>query len=275
MSRLSCSSSWLVVLIGLCAPGIAAAQFFTLDQATGTTSGEIAYSHVTFDALDDVSASLLRGFVEYPTAQSGDRWSGYLSFATPSASGDDGGRSLTIDGILGIEIGGAYTTDVSPDAAFTARLGATLPRSGDFDEFSVASLTLPARLTDFILLLPETFAVRFAASFHGRSGSLVYRVDGGLDAPLAGELGEDLDTLLRLNGALGVLAGPATIGVELANLTNTQASGDDATLHTLTAGVRGDFSGIQPGIAVTVLLNDDIGEAFERVLQFSLRASLP
>jgi hypothetical protein len=103
---------------------------------------------------------------------------------------------------------------------------------------------------------------------------LVYRLDVGLDVGLFGELGEDMDSFLRVNAAIGALAGPATIGIELVNLINPDKSGDDAMLHTVSAGVRGDFSGIQPGIALTFPLDDEFSEMFGTVLQLSVRGQL-
>ena len=172
-------------------------------------------------------------------------------------------------------MGGAYTFALSPKSGATLRLGLTLPRGGDLNELAAAALSVPARLTDTVMLLPEVGALRLSMATHGQTGALVYRVEGGLDAPLLGDFAEDVDPVLRLNGAIGVMAGPTIIGLELVNLINPSNDGDASMVHTVSAGVRGDLGAIQPGVALTWPLDDDLSDAFGTILHLSVRVQLP
>ena len=264
----------LSILLLCWAPCLANAQFFTLDQATGTTGGELGLTFLTFEDNDEISAQLIRGFAEFSTAQTGERWSGYLAFASGSLSADEFGQSETFYSVLGVELGGAYTQRLSSNAEVTFRAGMTLPRDGSRDELIAATIVTPARLTDLLLLLPEVGALRLGGSAHGKSDAVVYRLDVGLDVALFGDFADDVDPTVRINAAIGLLAGPTTIGLELANLINPTQSGDDAMLHTFSAGIRGDFIGVQPGLALTFPLDEDLSDLYSTVVQVSLRAEL-
>lgn len=262
----------------LCLPSVALAQIgFTIDQATGQTGGELSFTYLTFDDSEDVSARQINVFAEFaatPRAGSG-HFGGYVALSSATISADDPlGGSESATGILGVELGGTYTTPTSATSALTARLGFTVPREGDLEELAIAALASPARLTDLSRIFPETGVARFSVSAHGRSGRLVYRFDGGLDIGIAGELGTELDPLVRLNGAVGVAAGPTVIGAELVNLINPSEGGDEGMLHTAALGIRADFNGLQPGLALIAPLDDEASDTFGPIVCLSLRGVL-
>jgi hypothetical protein len=182
----------------------------------------------------------------------------------------------------GVEVGGLLTDRLAGGQEMVLRAGLVLPTAeGGSSPEVFANVTGGFnRLTDYTQSLPETSSLRLSGSLLGSAPGLFYRLDGGLDFPLA-TLVEDADLqhdpLVRLNGALGVGLGPADLAFEVVNVIVT--AGDDLSLseRALTnAGVAlGQGVGglhLQGGFFVSVdsVLEEDSDVGF---ITFALAAS--
>lgn len=278
-----CRSSMavLVALVGSAAAAPAAAQpaggFMTLDRGDRRSRAGVflALLHAEDTGLDEGALRLeLHGQVI-------------------GARGLGGYASLPIHHLLvpeiedetalgGIEVGGLLTDRLPGGQEMVLRAGLVLPTAeGGSSPEILANLSGGFnRLTDYTQSLPETSSLRLSGSLLGAGPGLFYRLDGGLDFPLA-TLVEDVDLqhdpIVRLNGALGVGLGPATLAFEVANLVVTSGENLSFSDRAFTnAGVAlGQGVGglhLQGGFFVSVdsVLEEDSEGAF---LTFALAAS--
>lgn len=184
--------------------------------------------------------------------------------------------------LANIEVGGLLARAVAPGQQLALRAGLTLPTASDSLEGILTNvIAIQTRLTDLVQAAPDLFAARLGGSLLGGIPGLVYRVDAGLDIPLASTRDDydlERDPLLRLNGALGIgVLGAGTLAFELVNLIATgdeEASLSESTLSSagVSLGVALAGAHVQGGLFLSVdsVFEDDFEEG---LITFALGAS--
>jgi hypothetical protein len=235
-------------------------RFATIDRADGTsrlgidaavTLYEDSFNPVTGDELSLTALRLeLHGSM---FAASG--WGGYgaMPFSMLFA---DGAMDLGIDdqeaAIGNVELGGARVLALAASRV-VVRAGVVLPTADDSFGGTISNAaSIYPRLTDGALVVPDATWGRVAASWLGRSGQILYQVDGGIDVPFEG--GPDAP-LARVNGGLGLDFGGVAALAELVTLIATEDEEDDdeeRMVHTLGLTARYVGGVVHPSVSVVV-----------------------
>lgn len=141
----------------------------------------------------------------------------------------------------------------------------------DFNEAAARIFTVYSRVYDVVAGASKTTWVRLATSPRHRMGAFELRADVGLDVPVPGDDAVD-DVFLRLGFAASADVGDAVaLMVESSNLVNLGEFDDDnAALNTLSIGARYIGHMIQPGLHVSLPLDDEIEDELT-IYHFSLR----
>lgn len=264
MSRLP-----LILLAFLSAAAAHARQPLTLDQVDATTGAELSFG--LFKPSEGEGHARRTGVLLQFGSQrvNGDRAGGYvlLNLSTLDTGDED------FSGPTGVEIGGVYAFDLADDHVLRTRLGMTLPSGGGLMQLFAGAAAAPTRLTDLVLFAPEVGALRVAVSPAGRAGAFVYQIDAGVDLPLLGDIGADMDPLLRLNAMAGVTFGVATVMAELNNLAQL-GEGFDEMVHFGALAARFEVGPIKPGVSVGRPIDSDIEDA-GFIGQISVAGTLP
>ena len=246
---------WLVATL---ACSVAAADpFVTMDrQSTGSELGfEGSYASSTGLGGDllrfDLHGQAMdhRGFGFYGT----------LPFATLSGGGD----SATAVG--DVELGGIYATR-RRSLLLVLHAGLTVPTGTSSQDYAVDRAAAGARIADLYLSLPHATSLRFGASPIVRSGYVILRADVGLDVNLDHDDRLPVDTVLRIDGAIGVDLGPAILAAELAN---TFDSGRDVGwIDTVAIALRFKARRVHPYTALVFALDHDARELMHVAFTF-------
>ena len=209
--------------------GVPTTGLATLDRGSDRSgvSVDLGWSHVSDDtiSLNGIRVEASGQFLD-PRTHLGGYFSLPINVAYLSQSGQSDNHTAVGD----IEGGALMIIPAAPDLEIILRGGGTLPTAGDnLDDLIANIYGVYPRLTDLVQSMPKTFSLRASASILGRSGSLFYRVDGGIDEPLfdtSDNFDTDNDPLLRLNGAIGIQTQNLTFAGEIVNLLVT---GQDTT----------------------------------------------
>ena len=252
-------------------------EFMTLDRADGESrlGAFLGILHVEDTGLDEGAMRL-----EVHGQYVGDSGLGvYGAIPVHQIFLDDADDETAL---ANIEVGALMARAVAPGQELALRAGVTLPTAADSFEGIIANfIGTQTRLTDLVQAAPDLVTARLGGSLLGGIPGLVYRVDAGLDIPVASTRDEydvEHDPLLRLNGALGIgVLGAGTLAFELVNVI---ATGDeDSTLSesTLTSagvslGVALAGAHLQGGLFLSVdsVFEDDFEEG---LITFALGAS--
>jgi hypothetical protein len=226
----------------------------TLDRqdAQSRIGGEISYVHIDDDGLfEDVTILRFDLHGQY-VMPSGFGFYGAL----PIAYGSGDGESET--GIGELEVGAIFIPRLSsPEFSLPVHVGLTLPTAGGEDVF-LNALGTQARITDYVLIVPEGLVLRAAAHPTFRSGQFFLKADAGIDLTLSQEGDGTLDPLVRLNVGAGVDLGNVSISGELVNLIITDGDQEDQVANTVAVGVRGVAGSLRPygGVVVPIDAED-------------------
>ena len=160
------------------------------------------------------------------------------------AYGDNEGDSVS--GIGNLEGGAFYVSPMSRELTLVFRGSINLPTaSSEFDELIVNIFSSYARLGDLALAAPKLVLARPAASLIFRSPSVEFRGDFGLDIPLFGTDGNEINDrspLIRLSGGIAVGSGPTKFVGELVNLIPSDQVDDDSSIHQVGLGISQEMS---------------------------------
>jgi hypothetical protein len=139
------------------------------------------------------------------------------------------------------------------------RAGLALPTaSSSGNELVTNIFSVYERMTDFILVAPETTVLRLSISTLQESGMAFFRGDVGLELAIDKPSGDDA-FYMHANLAAGIRLAPIDLSVELVNIADLDGSGSvsDRLLHTLALGLR--TRGTDQFYAGTVFpLDDDL-----------------
>lgn len=184
--------------------------------------------------------------------------------------------------LANMEVGALLARAVAPGQEVALRAGITLPTASDSSEGILTNeVAIQTRLTDLVQATPDLITARLGGSLLGGIPGLVYRVDAGLDFPVAStrdDFDVQHDPLLRLNGALGIgVLGAGTLAFELVNVIATgdeDASLSESTLSSagVSLGVALAGAHVQGGLFLSVdsVFEDDFEEG---LITFALGAS--
>lgn len=163
-------------------------------------------------------------------------------------------------GLGNLELGGLYTT--SGNVPFVLRAGIVFDtQSDDFEASFANGLASGARLTDLSTAVTNVMWLRLSVSPTWRSGRLFTRFDAGLDLPFTENGSGDVDTLMHFNWGLGYDFGSSAATLEFVNIGTTgEPRGSDRFIHLLSLGVRGSRGDVRPFGALSVPIDDDLGE---------------
>jgi hypothetical protein len=223
---------------------------------------------VTLDRQD--AQSRVGGEISYLLPENGDatflRFDIHGQYVTPSGFGFYAGVPIgfvdgeadSVTGIGNVDVGAIFIPRLaSSNVSLVLHGGITLPTAGDeLDDFIVNASTSYARVTDFILAIPEALALRVGVSPTFRSGQFFLRADGGVDISLS-NTGETFDPVLRINAAAGIDLGKVSFSAELVNVIFTEDFDDDQVLNMLAIGIRGAAGNVRPYGAVVIPLDID------------------
>lgn len=189
----------------------------------------------------------------------------YLDYDTPAF--DDSEMAIG-----NIEVGGLFTKFFSR-AALVVHAGVALPTAQDEDLASVQVVGSFTRLSDLPQRVIQSTWLRLGISPMGRSGSLLWRADAGLDLALD-EDSSDISPIFHVNVGGGVDLGSVQILGELVNVfTDDEAGDDDAS--TVSVGARFTSGNLRPGLALLFPIDLDAAPDFEWALLGSLAVRLP
>ena len=184
--------------------------------------------------------------------------------------------------LASIEVGGLMVRRIAPGQELALRAGVTLPTASDSLEGAIANVVgSQTRITDLVQAIPDLITARVGGSLLGGIPGLVYRVDAGLDIPVAStddDVEIQRDPLLRLNGAVGMgVLGAGTLAFELVNVIATGDEDNSLSESTLTSagvslGVALAGAHVQGGLFLSVdsVFEDDFEQG---LITFALAAS--
>ena len=274
----------LVALVGT--PGRAVAQFSTLDrQSTSPTEvgADFDYLFVNHDPGQHPGTSGFRFdlFGQFVDPHSG--FGAYLSLALTHTSFAVDMPPFVIrgsgTGIGDLELGGIYVIPSRrADTSFVLHAGLTLPTSpSQTDNAAASQLGGFAHITDIAQTLPHGTSLRLGFSPIWHRGTLVARLDIGLD--LDATIADGRTTLppaLRLNGGLGYASSVFALMGELTNvfITGNQNDGGNTTLNEAAVSARFFLGqGMSLAVAIVLPLEDDTKQ-LDAALRFGFTAQL-
>ncbi|MBA3819710.1 MAG: hypothetical protein H0X17_12510 [Deltaproteobacteria bacterium] len=265
---------WLL-LVGL--PGLAAAQGsdpvfdpLSMDRLTprSTVSADLGYEvwdEPDGTEIDVMSLNLAGHFVNdggvgaYVTIPLS-----YLSLALPPLFDET-------DLALGnIEAGALLARVYGGSTALVFHAGVALPTASDGGAADFQGYAAFTRFGDLVHRVPNSTWVRFGLSPMGRSGSLFWRADVGLDLALDDDNAVEISPVLHLNVGGGIDLGSAVLIGELVNVIVDPDNDSDDSAATFTFGARFESGNLHPGIGLLLPIDLDAFENFE----FALVASL-
>lgn len=167
----------------------------------------------------------------------------YAGLPIAYASGND--DSVTAIGNL--DVGAIFVPRLEgSQLSLTLHGGLTLPTAGDnLDDFLVNGSTAYARITDFVLAIPEGVVLRVGASPTFRSGQFFFKADGGADITLSNTGDDTFDPLFRINAAAGIDLGKVSFAGEFATVIFTEELEDDVE-NTAAFSIRGVAGNVRP-----------------------------
>ncbi|MDQ3365288.1 MAG: hypothetical protein M3680_07665 [Myxococcota bacterium] len=269
---------WLL-LAGV--PGLAAAQGsdlafdpLSMDRLTPVTTLAADLGYEVWDEpngteIDVMSLNLAGHFVN-------DRGVGayvtiplsYLSLALPPLFDDS-------DLALGnIEAGALLARVYGGNTAIVFHAGVALPTASDGGAADFQGYASFTRFGDLVHRVPNSTWARFGVSPMGRSGSLFWRADVGIDLALDDDNAVEISPVLHLNVGGGIDLGGAVLLAELVNLIIDPDNDSDDSAATFTFGARFASGNLRPGIGLLLPIDLDAFENFEFALVASLAVHL-
>ena len=201
---------------------------------------------------------------------------GTLPIATLYFTGNDALDSDSESALGALELGGFFVVPIgaSGHTDLVLRGGLALPTADDdLTGFAVNALaSVTGRVTDLVLVLPDAVSARVAGSIVHDTGSLAFRIDGGIDIPVLDTDEDDLleiesDPILRLNAGVAFGEGPTKLVFEIANLIDTNDVDQDEDVITQVAGgftsQQGDLLvGLSASVVLDSVYEEDDGVLF-------------
>jgi hypothetical protein len=250
----------------LTAHGLAA-----MDRATGATGAgaDLAFMFGTGDSASGGFASRLDLHGRYVHASG---FGGYAAMGVSKTflSSDDPLGEMLVEavndetGVTALEVGGLYRRVLTRDLALVAHAGVTLPTASDGLAAFANILSQQHRMTDLVLAMPETTALRLGVTPAFQRGVVFARADLGVDVildqpaadPSAGM--EEIDPIVHASLAVGASLGKLSTALQLATVgtTGDVDEGEDRFLHAATLEARYDLGRVAPSLAITTPLDD-------------------
>jgi hypothetical protein len=217
------------------------------------TSGDPPPSTLTLDRMDSASrAGIQVGFDKLDRVKLSDgfvmRFEPYGQYVLPN-------RAIGIYGMISMahvfNLNGADATGTGNfelggfflplhDSRLMIRAGLDLPTASDSSrELTANFYGVYERMTDFMLIAPNTTTLRLSVSTLQESGIAFFRGDLGLDLAIDKPSRNDA-VYMHANLAAGVRLPGVDLSAELVNVADLQESGDvtDKFVHTLALGLR-------------------------------------
>jgi hypothetical protein len=261
------------VLLVVTVPALAAADpdhFVTMDRQDASSRAGVEVSKLFYP--DSTTTNGLSGL----------RFDIHGQYITPNAIGiyltaPIGHISGTGDSetALGdVEVGGVFIPQLADsNMKLVIHAGLTLPtQSKDLNPLLTSAYTMPARLADYYLIVPEGLSLRAGVSPIIKSGQVFFRGDLGFDANLSAADGSDAKNALRVNAGAGLDLGVAAVMVESTNLYVSGNNGGWVNSGAVSA--RFDGGSVYPYAAIVVGLDDDIRQIMEEAVTVGLEGRL-
>lgn len=277
--------------------GVASAQMEpaggSFDQPSQETPG---LPFVTLDRMDsrsrvgvDASYLLLEG-ADFPDALYRFELYGQTVFSSTGANYLGGYGAfpmsfLSLDGaddtvaIGGLE-GGAYYGMHLGQGDLVVRGGLVLPTADDDDGAFTNIISGLSRLTDFVQGEPRSLVLRTSASYVGQTDVLFFRLDGGLDLPLADfsdSFDIDRSPFIHLNAGAGIGNGEMAGLFELVNLIATDALDDgidDAAIHILGLAFRGTSGSLGYHAGIYFGIDEGFGDFIDAIFSVGINGRI-
>lgn len=243
---------------------------------------------VTMDRQDDSSrAGLEVSKLFYPdngiaNGISGLRFDLHGQYMTPNAIGvymtapigHVSGNNESYTSLGDLEVGGIFIPQLSSsNMKLVLHAGITLPtQSKDTNNLLASAFTMPARLTDYYLLVPEGFSLRAGISPIIKSGQVFFRADLGFDANLSAASGSDAKNVIKANAGMGVDLQVASVMVESVNLYVSGNNGGWVNEGAVSA--RFDGGSVYPYAALVFALDDESQSLMDEALTVGLEGRL-
>ena len=250
----------------------------TLDRFDNQTKIAVSASYVSLSG-DAVAGTGIRFDAHFQyVAQSGI--GGYVSLPVNYLSLDTAAESTTALG--NVELGGLYLLQTKRPIILRGGLTVATADEAGMDDMMMMSplgaafIGQAARTADGAQAVP--FATWLRASAHPfiHAGNYFYRADVGVDIPIGTDEGTVVDTMVRLNGAIGTTRGKFAFLGELVNAYTTNGDLDDQLVTTIAATARWLRSeSMHPSLTVVVPLDDSIGNFIDFVVVLGLEYVLP
>lgn len=173
-----------------------------------------------------------------------------------------------------VEVGGIYTKYFGR-TALLFHGGIALPTAQDDGAAALQFLGSFTRLPDAALHVTNSTWLRTGISAMGRTGSLVWRGDFGLDLALDEDNATHLSPFYYLNLGGGIDLGSATLLAELANVFSDPDDNSDDSASTFTFGARFSSGTLRPGVGILLPIDFDGADNFEWALLGSLAVRVP
>lgn len=216
--------------------------FITLDRSGTTSHAGIQVGFNKFDGvdLDDGFAMRFNPYGEYFFPNRIVAIYGQIAVAHLfNFEGDDG------TALGNLELGGLYLP--TGDSRLILRAGLALPTASDADnlaDFAANVGTSYERLTDAVLLAPESTTLRLSASTIQQFDNFFLRADGGFDLIFSrpGTAADNASVFFRANIAAGIRASGVDFALELVNIAALNGDNLDGIserfMHTAAVSVR-------------------------------------
>jgi len=207
----------------------------TLDRMDSATRAGI---QVGFDKIDRVKLSdgFVMRFEPYGQYVLPNRAFGIYGMISMAHAFNFNGEDAT--GTGNFELGGFFLP--FHDSRLMIRAGLDLPTASDTSREFIANVYgVYERVTDFMLIAPNTTTLRLSVSTLQESGIAFFRGDLGLDLAIDKPSGDD-SVYMHANLAAGVRLPGVDLSAELVNVADLEESGGvtDKFIHTLAFGLR-------------------------------------